>query len=153
MAARDVMARAALCAFLVGCWTSRAAAEAPTVPSMQALMVKKDARERIAKDSTANYHEGVRVAREMGLVPVWIVADAPFDPDIPVEDSRWGVQQDRIRAVQDSVIARLETHTGGPISVSRTHIGPYFAIRATVGLLDMLARDHDVQAFYIFVPN
>lgn len=152
MATRGVVFSVALSAFLMACWTSRAAADPPTVPSMRALLVKKDARERVAKESRANYREGVRAAREMGLVPVWIVAEAPYDPEIPAEDSRWRVQQDRIRAVQDSVIARLESETGGPIGVSRTHIGPYFMIKATASLLDLLARDSGVGAFYIFVP-
>lgn len=134
-------------------WASQAIADPPPVPSMQTLLVDKDSRGRITKETKDNYRRGRKVARDLGVVPVWISADAPYDPDISIEDSRWTRQQDAIRAVQDSVVARLESLNGGPISVSRTHVGPYFMIRAADADLELLAHDDDVAAFWIFVPN
>lgn len=142
-----------LLAILWSCWATQAIADPPLVPSMQTLLVNKDSRGHITKETKKNYQKGRKVARHLGMVPVWISADAPYDPDIPTDDSRWTLQQDAIRAVQDSVVARLESLNGGPISVSRTHVGPYFMIRAADADLELLAHDDDVAAFWIFVPN
>lgn len=142
-----------LLTILWSCWATQAIADSPPVPSMQTLLVNKDSRGQITKETKNNYQRGRNVAKDLGVVQVWISADAPYDPDIPIEDSRWTLQQDAIRAVQDSVVAKLESLNGGPVGVSRTHVGPYFMIRAADADLELLARDDDVAAFWIFIPN
>lgn len=153
MRARGAATCGLLLTILWSSWAAQAIADSPPVPSMQTLLVNKDSRGEITKETRKNYRRGRKVASDLGVVPVWISADAPYDPDIPIEDSRWTRQQDAIRAVQDSFVARLESLNGGPIGVSRTHVGPYFMIRATDADLELLARDDDVAAFWIFIPN